>query len=117
MTTHSQEDVEKCVICGMPQPGGNKTLHYEDCAFHDPNTCMVCIEERLMEGEEWSDWIERMKTADNSPVRQIMNHGVGLEAALTIIMLGKVHNELVEFNEKIHSIDPPTEDGEGWKED
>ena len=60
----------------------------------------------------WTDWLRRQRDNPESTTGQLMAAGVPLETALLITMLGRLHEELIELNERFGRDD----ETESWKD-
>lgn len=60
--------------------------------------------------ERWDVWARRALDDPDSGVRQLMATGLSKDAAFLVIMLGKVHEQLMDLEDCLK--DPP----EDWRE-
>ena len=57
--------------------------------------------------ELWAEWLNRQTTDPDTPTRAFLNAGLSLDTALTLTMLGRIHNELVDIWQELHIPDDP----------
>lgn len=60
--------------------------------------------------ERWDHWARRQLSDPDSAVRQLMAEGLSQDTAFIVLMLGKVHEQLMDLEDCLK--DPP----EDWRE-
>lgn len=60
--------------------------------------------------ESWGDWAGRQLQNPGSGVRQLMAHGLSRDTAFLVIMLGRLHAEVLDIEA---ALEVPPED---WKD-
>lgn len=52
------------------------------------------------ERQTWAEWLRDRKADPESAVNQLIGEGLSLDAAVIVVVLGKIHEELIEMQEE-----------------